>query len=287
MLGVMAGDIDFPVYVSTKLDGIRCVTIDGELKSRSLKPIRNKALQKYYKHLCKVCVDFDCVLDGELFSPELTFQEITSFVMSEDKEPPEHLKFYVFDVFSMDSPDDVFSKRYKLYKHNAMVANLKFLKQEIVNNQEELDEMFKVALEEGNEGLIIRSPDKPYKFGRSTKNEQGLLKMKPFETFDGKVKQVIERMENTSESKKNELGRSFKHRCKEDMIPTGIAAAFVVEYEGKDLKIVLTGDEDFRRKIWEERESHIGEWVEYKAMLIGIKDLPRHPNFIRFRESKD
>ena len=33
-------DVKFPVYVSTKLDGIRCLIIDGVAYSRSLKPIR-------------------------------------------------------------------------------------------------------------------------------------------------------------------------------------------------------------------------------------------------------
>jgi len=288
MLGVMAGDITFPIYVSTKLDGIRCVTIDGELKSRSLKPIRNKALQERHKEMCEEFKKIGLILDGELFSPVLTFQEITSIVMSEDKEAPEHLQFCVFDAYDIDSPNDSFKDRIDLYKGYSIEYHLAYLDQNLINSKEELDNMFKKALEEGNEGLIIRSPDMPYKFGRSTAKEQGLLKMKPFETFDGKIKDVLERMENTSESEKNELGHSFKHRCKDDMIPTGIAAAFVVEYEGMDLKVVLTGDEDFRRKMWEEKESYIGKWIEYKAMLIGIKNLPRHPNFLRFisEESK-
>ena len=38
-------DVKFPVYVSTKLDGIRCLIIDGVAYSRSLKPIRNKFIQ--------------------------------------------------------------------------------------------------------------------------------------------------------------------------------------------------------------------------------------------------
>ena len=38
-------DVNFPVYVSKKLDGIRCLVIDGVAYSRSLKPIRNKFIQ--------------------------------------------------------------------------------------------------------------------------------------------------------------------------------------------------------------------------------------------------
>ena len=42
---VPLNDVKFPVYVSTKLDGIRCLIIDGVAYSRSLKPIRNKYIQ--------------------------------------------------------------------------------------------------------------------------------------------------------------------------------------------------------------------------------------------------
>ena len=36
----------YPVLVSTKLDGIRCLVIDGVACSRNLKPIRNAYIQK-------------------------------------------------------------------------------------------------------------------------------------------------------------------------------------------------------------------------------------------------
>jgi DNA ligase-1 len=285
--------IKFPCLVSTKLDGIRCLTIDGELKSRSLKPIRNKYLQQRYKLMCAFMDVNDGILDGELFSPELTFQEITSYVMSEDKEPPEHLKFYAFDMFDKKFPEVKFSNRYKVYTKIAETFGINHLEQKEVNNIEELQSMFKAALEEGNEGLIIRSPDMPYKFGRSTIKEGSLLKMKPFETFDGIIKGVIERMENTSESYTNELGHSQKHRCKDDFVPTGIASAFVIDWypseEGKEpveMKVTLTGTEDFRRSVWTNKEEYIGKWVEFKAMNLGIKEALRHPTYIRMRGEK-
>ena len=38
--------VKFPCIVSPKLDGIRCIIIDGVAMSRSLKPIRNEYVQK-------------------------------------------------------------------------------------------------------------------------------------------------------------------------------------------------------------------------------------------------
>lgn len=40
--------VSFPIYVSTKFDGIRALVIDGVVYSRSLKPIRNKHVQNLF-----------------------------------------------------------------------------------------------------------------------------------------------------------------------------------------------------------------------------------------------
>src|ERR1019366_2010177 len=51
--------LKFPVLVSDKLDGVRATVQGGQLLSRSLKPIRNKNVQKLFKGLPEG-------LDGEL-----------------------------------------------------------------------------------------------------------------------------------------------------------------------------------------------------------------------------
>lgn len=266
-------DINYPVLVSKKLDGIRCIFKDGEMLSRSLKPIPNKQLQKKFEHLKYNNI----ILDGELYSHDLTFQEIASIVMSFDKDVPESLEFHCFDY--LDNIDEVFENRCKEYKHFNVVP----VKQILINNKEELEQTFQNFLQEGYEGAIIRDPNSKYKFGRSTLKEAGLLKMKCFKTFDAKIIDVFERMENLNESFKNELGQSTKRNTKDDKKSTGIAGGFVVEWEGQTLKITLTGKESFREQIWSSKDEYIGKWVEFKGMEIGAKDVPRHPCFVRFR----
>ena len=51
MLAAPVTDIEllnYPVLASPKLDGIRCVVIDGVAYSRSLKPIPNEEIQKFF-----------------------------------------------------------------------------------------------------------------------------------------------------------------------------------------------------------------------------------------------
>ena len=40
--------LSYPCLVSKKLDGIRCMIIDGVVYSRSMKPIRSKIVQKLF-----------------------------------------------------------------------------------------------------------------------------------------------------------------------------------------------------------------------------------------------
>ena len=55
-------NLQYPVYVTPKLDGIRCLFKDGVALSRTLKPIPNKSIQVWAKQYAKVLEG----MDGEL-----------------------------------------------------------------------------------------------------------------------------------------------------------------------------------------------------------------------------
>lgn len=280
-------DVKFPVMVSKKYDGIRCLFIEGKMYSRALKPIRNKQLQEKFQPV-KDYTEFrpNIILDGELYSHELTFQEISSVVMSEDKEVPESVKFHMFDCFLQNDKDTTFESRYEEYSKNYMQYSslVEIVKQRFMISKEEVINYFKEVLEDGFEGLIIRHPRGKYKFGRSTLKEGILLKMKPYHDYEGIITGIIERNENTIESEKNELGNSFKRKLKENMVGTGIAASFVCDYNGIEVRPTITGTEEFRRDIWNNQSKYIGRRIDFKAMDVGVKDKPRHPTFLRFRD---
>ena len=73
-------DIAFPAYAQRKLDGVRCLAISGKgLYSR---------LGKKFPHLENILKEIDTlpdgtILDGELYSDTLTFQEIVGLVKRE------------------------------------------------------------------------------------------------------------------------------------------------------------------------------------------------------------
>ena len=291
--------IQYPMLASTKLDGIRCIFINGEMLTRSLKQIPSKQLQKKFQNLKDYSKKNGVILDGELYGLKMSFQEITHFVMTEDLSQkgeviPDKLKFFCFDELesnkNMIFKDIPFIDRYNRLiwiANNLKSDNLILVKQEVVKSSSDIESMFKKALDGGFEGLILKHEDSFYKFGRATFNFGDAYKIKPFLTFDGKVTGIEERFENTSESFTNELGGSSKHSYQADLKPTGIASTFIVQYLGQEQRVVITGDEAFRRKIWNNKKDYIGKIIEFKGMLVGSKDKVRHPTFIRFRNDKE
>lgn len=274
--------LNYPILVGHKLDGIRCLIKDGQLLSRTLKPIRNQRLWQKLGPLRELSVARGVILDGELFSTDMTFQEITSVVMSANKEVPDCLDFWGFDIVDEQVP------------FSARLRQLEGLGQDLfpivefwyADGPDKILKAFDDAIDDGYEGLILRAPQGKYKYGRSTLKEQGLLKLKPYETFDARVIGVMPRYINTNVSLTNELGNAFKRRTLDAQTPTDIAAAFVVQMGGHKFKVTIPGDEESRRHIYHNKDDYIGKWIEFKGMNVGAKDSPRHPVFERFREDR-
>ncbi len=290
LLGVEAqlDQLQYPLIGSKKLDGIRAIIKDGKLLSRSLKELPNRQIQDKLKDLIEFCQQNNLVLDGELYNHNLTFQEITSQVMSYDVAFD--LKFHIFDIIVEGKPEIAFEIRNKQLNEIFSINNfpeIEIVEQLVINNEVELLNLFNDNLSAGYEGLMLRKASSKYKFGRSTLRESYLLKVKPYLSFDAKIIDIKPRFINLNESKINELGYKSKSRTVDNRLQTDIAATFTVEYENKLLDVVITGTEQERRNIWQNKENYLGKYIEYKAMLVGAKDLPRHPVFLRFRPDKD
>jgi DNA ligase-1 len=90
--------IKYPVYVSVKLDGIRCLIIDGVAVSRSLKPIKNKYIQSCIGKPQYNGLDGEIVVGGIL--AEDCYRVTNSGVMSSDGEPD--FTYHVFDRWDRD-----------------------------------------------------------------------------------------------------------------------------------------------------------------------------------------
>jgi len=295
-------NIKYPVLASYKLDGLRCIFYKGEMLSRSLKPIVNKQLREKMKPLADYSRENNLILDGEIYSPELTFQLITRYVMTKDFEDkksikkhgkvleiPEHVKFYCFDYVEEDNFDMKFINRYDNLGFVFDKVSIAIrVEQKLVYSKKAIEQMFIVALDLGYEGLILKSLDGKYKCGRGTIKEGLIYKVKPYRTWDAKIIEVIQatKVDPNAEKKTNELGRSVTSKKKGDRILIEKACDFKVKYEGLDLKVVIALTDPEKEEIWRNKGQYIGKLIEYKGMLVGSKDVPRHPVFLKFVDKR-
>jgi len=282
-------EIKYPYFASYKLDGIRCVIHpDLGIVSRSLKPIPNKQINEMLEPVLQKCKEWGLILDGELYSHKLTFQEITSHVMTQDKEPPSHLKYYTFDILHRVPIDELkpFNMRYQelRFMSEKFGSDVLVCKQVLRKNAQEVRDLFKIGLDMGYEGLILRHPDSKYKYGRSTLKEATCFKVKPYIEKSAIIKGVIQAtaVKEGTDRTINELGRSVTSKKKGDRITINKASALLVEENGLDLKVVIAATDPEKEEIWQNKDKYIGCELLYKGMDVGAKDLTRHPVSVRW-----
>jgi len=276
--------IKFPIYVSTKFDGIRALVIDGVVYSRSLKPIRNKHVQKLFGKQEYNGFDGELIV-GDIYAKDV-FQKTTSGVMSTDGTP--NVTYYVFDVFTNNT--ETYKER--LYTLNDKLVldqfpNVVATQQWYIKTEEELTKLLSKEKVKGGEGLIGRNPDGVYKYGRSTPKEQLSIKFKFFQQEDFEVVGFNERMHNTNEQKRDELGYAERSSAKDGLVPTNTLGSLVLKY-GDDTFNCGTGFSDaLRYEIWSNQDKYLGKLASIRYMSVGAKDKPRCPSFVWFRHIED
>jgi DNA ligase-1 len=272
--------LKFPVLATPKLDGIRCLVIDGQALSRKFKPIPNVFIRNRVRTL-------PSGLDGELMIPRLPFNEISSAVMSEDGKP-ENFKYYVFDYVS-DSLQKPYNERMKELEALDLPD---FVVKVLPHQIESLSELHTIEekwLAGGYEGVMVRSLQSPYKCGRSTVKEGYLLKIKRFRDSEAEIVGFEERLHNENEAKTDELGHTKRSSHKANLVPANMLGAFLVRdlTTGVEFAIGTGYDDEFRKKVWENPYRFIRKIVKYKYQEVGQKNLPRFPVFIGFRDPAD
>lgn len=277
-------ELQFPLLLSPKYDGIRCLIIDNQIMSRSLLNIRNTFIAEKLK-------DAPNYLDGELIVPNKTFNETQSLVMSADTKP-EDFKFFVFDY--AENHEMPFIERLEQLKNLEFVKTSTYIElvpHHLVNSPEEVSELEKKYLDQGYEGVMLRSPSSKYKYGRSTLKEQALLKLKKFNDSEAKILKLEALEKNTNEFKVSNLGIIKRLRRKETQVKQESLGKMVVQdlYSGVVFS-VGTGEgltDDLRKHIWENPDQYINKIIKYKYQPAGQKDKPRFPSFIGFRDESD
>jgi DNA ligase-1 len=281
--------IKFPVYVTPKLDGIRCLKIDGNIVSRSFKPIRNTELAAAIKDLLPDDSDGELIMGG-------TFQNTTSMVMSAGKTiGNEKAYFYWFDYVMDDHKKPYLERMNDMKKFvedhpeilTASPVKIVPLIPTEINTVEELVKYESEVLEQGFEGVMIRSASGPYKFGRSTLKEGSLVKMKKFDDDEAVIIGFNELNKNTNEKTKDEFGYAKRSSHKEGKIGKDTLGSLEVNLNGIHFSIGSGFTMEQRKDLWNSRDTLMGKIVKFKYFSLGIKEAPRFPIFLGFRHIDD
>jgi len=247
-------NMQFPCFVQPKLDGTRMVAIPGHgLFSRN---------RKAYPHLEHIMEEIsqlpdEMILDGELYSTTLTFQEIVGLVKNETRQPnQEQIKFHVYDIIN----DRPFSTRYEELKElfKRPFQHLVFVKTEVCATEEAMKAKHAEYVAEGYEGIMLRNPAGRYANNRSVH----LQKYKEF--FDTECEIV-----------------GFTEG---DGLEKGCVIWTCITDEGKPFSCRPRGSREDRQELFETGDDYIGKMLTVRYQEKTDDGLLRFPVGIAIRD---
>jgi len=271
-------DVSFPKLVSKKLDGVRALIKEGKVLSRTLTPIPNHIVQQLFGIPELEGLDGELIV-GDPYGEDV-FNRTMSGVMSQEGQPDVY--FYAFDYHNMPGVP--------FYERNAAVeyvcaGRVVYCAHEEVRTKEALSALHEQAVAQGYEGLMLRDPNGPYKFGKSTVKEQYLLKMKSFQDSEAQIIDTEPLFVNNNPIELSRLGLSKRATCQSNKVATNMVGAIWVQdiYSGVKFKIGSGFSQEDRL----DQNEWIGKIVKYKYQCLTPRGKPRHAVFIGFRDPID
>lgn len=299
--------------------------------TRTMKPIRNRSLRAQFLQLLTEIPEFGGLDGEIIFgapnacsplssplsslSSPSVFQDTTSAVMSYDGHP--EVTFWVFDAYPTSlhalhpynlKPSSTYIERQKLLdciinkvaslSHtqlpnmpNMPSIHIKLLEHVSVESLDELLKYEEIYLQHGFEGLMLRDPNKPYRYGRSSLHEQQqhLIKLKRFADEEAIIVGFEELQTNLNPDIKDDFGLAKRSSSKENLKPANTLGALNVkcltgDFQNREFSIGSGFDQALRDTIWRHRDTYFGKTITFKYQTQGSKDLPRFPVFKGFRE---
>lgn len=275
--------LQYPCFASPKYDGFRCLIDNmGNPLSRNMKPIANAYVFGKLKELGLP------KFDGELLT--YTGNKVDDFNTVQSKLSTRSgmpdFRYMVFDHYAM--PMQKYVDRETMLRewfeaHKGRLDRLEHVKQKMVHDEEELLEFEAKCLADGWEGVMVRSIDGPYKFGRSTTKEGILLKLKRFFDAEAVVIEAHELMHNANEAVTNELGYTERSSHKANMQGMDTLGKFTVRWGEVEFDVGTGFSQQQRDQYWRDENRMVGKTLTFKYQSLGPSGKPRFPVFLGFR----
>jgi DNA ligase-1 len=264
------------VYISPKLDGVRCIASvlpNGEVKyfSRNGKLFRNfyvfdQAIRRWFTQALKepwYKPGMVVVFDGEVTALGGDFSKVMTQVHRVSQLNPEILRYNVFDIYTPENSMP-FHERYDFLEsslHYLLDPQVTLVPHTYVESANltvsYLEQTMQKAVQRGYEGIVVKDGNSPY----VQKKSVDWLKMKPWETEDLVVIRALE-------GKGKFEGTMGKLACL---------------YKGKEVMVGSGFTDEERAQFWKQ----LPKMIEVKYQEKTRAGSLRFPVFVRVREDKD
>jgi DNA ligase-1 len=275
--------LHYPVAGSAKLDGFRCV-IDGEPKTSSMKQWPNLFIRETLSNPLYHGLDGEIIV-GEPNDPNV-FNNTSGPVRRIEGQPD--FRIYVFDDWTRG--DETYKRRW-LDAPPMDQGRLIVLEQRLLHSPEEVMAYDEEMLNLNYEGAMIRSLTGRYKEGRCSFRELNIHKRKPFRECEAEIIGFMEGMENLNPQHMTEIGHMRRSSHQENKLGKGTLGAFILKSDlWPDPFRSGTGrgyTQADKQKIWDERDSYLGQTVTVKYQSYGSIDAPRIANVVKIRPKWD
>jgi DNA ligase-1 len=252
--------IKFPCFAQKKLDGVRCVASASGMFSRNGKafPHMNHIREEIAK------LPAGTILDGELYSDDLTFQEIVGLVKKETLKPVDAAKLLkihlcVYDIIDVTATNEVRNTTLTTLFAANTFSHLRLLPTEICEDASKVKEMHARYVAEGYEGLMLRNMNAMYRVGvRST----DLQKYKEFEDAEYKV-----------------VG--FKEG---DGVEKGCVIWICTTTKSQEFAVRPRGTHEERAELLKRASDFVGKSLTVRFQELTTDGIPRFPVGLTFRD---
>lgn len=275
--------LTFPCYAQPKLDGVRMlveVTPDGlRMTTRTGKEIGS--MDHIRTALEPLLFEIGVVLDGELFTFDKTFEEITGIVRRSIRD--EHtaseargIDFHVFDAFIKGQEHVPFTERHHelLNEHIREVLPpddaITFVETVEIHSQEGADAIHERFTDEGYEGTMYRQPDGKYKIRLRSRD---LLKRKDFQTEEYEIVGATQG-----------LGKDAGTVIWTVKTPVCSTGAGDMPVAPQTFSVRPRGSMTKRREWWEHRDEYIGKMLTVRFQNLTEGGIPRFPVGLTIRD---
>jgi len=248
----------FPCFVQPKLDGVRALFYNNKFYSRN----GNEFLD--LNHIKQELGNPNLILDGELYTGEIPFEELVGLVKKQTKSPEDHkkcvkLKYIIYDYVN---ENETFSSRHyylnKFFDEKIFIETQCLMTEEC-KSEEELKKFHDKYKSMGYEGLIIR-------------NKQGLYKEKDRSDDLLKYKEFLDAEYEIIDYK---CGSGADYNC---------VIWVCVNKDGNTFCVRPKGTIEYRTKLYHKGKSYIGKLLTVKYQNLSKDGIPRFPVGISIRD---